>query len=137
MIVKTVVKILRADPAVTARVEQRIYPRKLPDAATFPAIVVLKAAGVGSYVLAGDAGLERARVQIDVYADSYDEMLETKLAVRRKLSGFSGGAPGGSPCSIDTSKCIVDEDLDVPETVRSGPRLCRRLLEFDIWNREV
>lgn len=137
MIIKTVRNLLLEDSGVRAIFDERWYPLELPDAATFPAGVLTKASGLGEYVLAGDAGIERARVQVDLYLEGYDALLEARLLVRRRLSGFRGGAASGNPCSIDSCKCIVDEDLEVPETVRSGPRLRRRMLEFMIFNREV
>lgn len=138
MIVEALAELLMADPAVSALVGDRIFPRLLPDGATFPAIVITKVSGGGTYTNGGDTGLETARVQIDCYsADGASAVIELKTAVRRKLSGFRGGPASGSPCAIASSFCTNDVDLTAPETERSGPRLKRRMLEFSIWNREV
>lgn len=138
MIVEALVELLSADAAVSAIVGNRIYPRIIPDAATFPLLVITKVAGAGTYTNDGDTGLEPARVQIDCYsADGASAVIELKTAVRRKLSGFRGGPASGSPCAIASSFCTNDLDLTAPETERSGPRLKRRMLEFNIWNREV
>lgn len=135
-IVETVRLVLGEDGAVDALVDDRIYPEELPDAPTYPAIVLTKATGQGSYDLQGDVGLESARVQVDCYAESYAAMVDLRLAVRRRLSGFKGG-PASAPCRIQSSFCINDTDLPEPDTVRAGPRLRRRMLEFQIWNTEV
>ncbi len=66
MIVKTVIQLLLENAAVTAIVGNRIFPRMMPDAVDFPAIVVTKASGIGQYDLQGDVGIEPARVQIDL-----------------------------------------------------------------------
>lgn len=138
MIVETLSELLMADPAVSAIVADRIYPRTLPDGATFPALVITKVSGLGAYTNDGDTGLEAARVQIDCYsADGASAVIELRTAVRRKLSGFRGGPASGSPCAIGSCFCTNDIDLSAPETERSGPRLRRRMLEFQIWNREV
>jgi hypothetical protein len=138
MIVETLVNLLEADPAVAALVGERIYPRFMPDAATFPLLVVTKATGIGSYDLQGDAGLEDARVQVDCYSDrGASEVITLRNAVRRLLSGFKGGTASGNPCSIVSSFVINDLDLSEPNTERAGPRLKRRMLEFRIWNREL
>lgn len=138
MIVETVVDLLMAEPTIAALVDDRIYPRLIPDAASFPLLVVTKVAGGGSYTNDGDAGLEAARVQVDCYsADGASAVIELRTAVRRKLSGFKGGPASGSPCAIASCFCTNDMDLTAPETERTGPRLKRRMLEFQIWNREV
>ncbi len=138
MIVQTVIDLLLADAATATLVDERIYPRFMPDAVEFPALVVTKVGGVGSYDLQGDVGLEAARVQVDCYSDKgYAEVLALRSAVRRLLSGFKGGTLSGSPCAIASVFCINDLDLSDPSTERAGPRLNRRMLEFNIWNREL
>lgn len=138
MIAETVVNLLMADAATAAIVADRVYPRQMPDGATFPCLVVTKVAGVGNYDLQGDAGLEQARVQVDCYTDQGAAAAITmRNAVRRLLSGFKGGPVSGNPCAIDSCFCINDIDLTEPTTERAGPRLKRRMLEFSIWNREL
>lgn len=135
-IVETVRIVLGENAGCEAIFDDRIYPEELPDAPTYPAIVITKATGQGSYDMQGDVGLEAGRVQVDVYAEGYAAMVDAKTAVRRCLSGFKGG-PASAPCSIQSSFCINDTDLPDPDTVRAGPRLRRRMLEFQIWNTEV
>lgn len=137
MIVETFINLMLEDTAITAIVGDRIYPRMLPDAAKFPAIVVTKATGVGSYDLQGDVGLEAARVQVDVYDTAAGKVIALRTLVRRLFSGFKGGTASGSPCAIASSFCINDLDLSDPSTERAGPRLKRRMLEFNVWNREL
>lgn len=138
MIVEAVVQLLLADPDTAALVGDRIYPRFMPDGAAFPALVVSKVGGVGQYDLQGDVGLEAARVQVDCYSDKgASSVIAVRKAVRRKLSGFKGGPVSGSPCAIASSFCINDLDMTEPTTERAGPRLKRRMLEFNIWNREL
>lgn len=137
MIIEALKAILEEDGDVAAIVGDRIYPRQLPDAVTFPALVLTKVGGPGTYDLQGDANLENARVQVDCYSeDGYSAVLVLKKAVRRRLSGFRGGQEG-VPCQIDSVFCINDTDESAPERERAGPRLRRRMLEFTIWNREL
>lgn len=142
MIIQAIVDLLKANSAIGALVGgpgelARIYPEQLPDASTFPAVVVTKAAGVGDYTLDGDDGLENARVQIDSYAVGYAVCVELKTLIRRQLSGYKGGMVSGDPCAIQGAFCINDSDLSVSETERAGPRLRRRMLEFRIWNTQI
>ena len=137
MIVETIKQLLEESAQVTAIVQDRIFPRFIPDAVAFPALVITKATGIGSYDLQGDVGLEAARIQVDCYALGAAEVIELRTVVRRLLSGFSGGAASGSPCAIASCFCINDVDLSDPSTERAGPRLKRRMLEFNVWNREL
>ncbi len=138
MIVETVVHILLQDPGIFAITGDRIFPDRLPDATDFPAVVVQKAAGAGEYTNTGDAGIENARIQIDCYsAKGSADCVALKQLVRRRLSGFKGGRESGSPCAIDASFCINDSAGPAQQTERAGPRLWRRMLEFNIWNREL
>ena len=137
MIVQRVVELLKEQSNLEERVADRIYPVEWPDAPTFPLIIVGRVGGPGETDMQGEAGIEQARVQIDVYSDDgYVDCGAIALIVRRLLHGFKGG-PAAAPCVIDRSACIGNTDLPVPVTERAGPRLRRRMLEFSIWNREV
>jgi hypothetical protein len=137
MIIETVVQLLQTQSAIAGLVGDRVYPLEAPDAATFPLIVVSKGSGVGQYDLDGDAGLEDARVSIDIYGVVYDEVLAIRQAVRRYLSGKAQAAVSGNPCAIQGAFCINDSDMTESATDRAGPKLRRRNLEFRIWNTEI
>lgn len=134
MIVKAVRKILLETPAVAAFVEGRIYPRQLPDAPTFPAIVITKIYALPIQDMEGGLPLENARVQIDCYDEQYETVAQLKKVVRERLHGYSG--PGLTPCGIQRAACTNDIDLSEPQAERAGPRTRHRMLEFDIWNTE-
>lgn len=137
MIVQRVVELAKERPAITLLLADRIYPVEWPDAPTYPLAIVQRGTGTGETDFQGEAGIEQARVQIDVYHDQgYAACVAVALEFRRMLHGFRGG-PSTAPCAIDRSACINDTDLPVPEVERGGPRLRRRMLEFMIWNREV
>lgn len=138
MIVLEVIRLLRADTAIAAAFSDRIYSPSLPDAPSYPCLCAWKPTGIGNYTLAGDTGIEDARVQIDIYGDKgQEQVIELKQLVRRFLSGFSGGSASGGDCEIQSCMCINDFDLPDTSTERAGPRVRTRVLEFRIWNREV
>lgn len=137
MIVQVVRDVLLEDAAIVALIGDRIYPMTWPDAPEFPLIILQKITGLGEADNMGEAGIEAARIQADVYSDlGYADMAALARLVRRRLHGFKGGSEG-APCAIDASFCINDVDQAVPAIERAGPRLRRRMLEFRIWNREV
>jgi len=132
---EAVIQILLGATSVQAIAGDRVFPSQLPDAVTYPAVVVQRAGGAPEYDMRGEAGIGVSRVQVDCYAESYAQMVDLKRAVRALLSGYQGPA-GGLACRITASFCINDLDLPVGETERAGPRVRRRMLEFRIWSKE-
>lgn len=136
MIVQAVIQLLLGEATVTAIIDDRGFPRFMPDGVAFPALVVTKVSGIGHYDMEGDVGIESGRFQVDCYSDKGEAaVVSLKSAVRRKLSGFKGEA---SPLCCITS-CFLVNDLDMSEasTERAGPRLKRRMIEFSYWAREI
>lgn len=58
---------LSADPALTASLSTRIYPVKLPQGVTFPALTFQRVSGVRFPPLKGRASLARPRYQFDIW----------------------------------------------------------------------
>lgn len=137
MIVQYLIEDMLSRPEITAEVANRIWPMHAPDAPAYPYLVVSKVSGDGQYDFQGDAGIERARVQVDVYGLQYADVVALKSEVRSWLTRRPPPAPVSSPCAIDSVLCINDMDLPAgnPEgaTERAGPRIRRRVLEFTVW----
>ena len=137
MIVARVVEILKEEPVINTALVGGVWPIQWPDAPTFPLAIVQKATTMGEADMNGGAGIESARVQIDVYGDrGYAQVAEIARDIKRRLHGSRVG-PASAPCAINASFCINDADQPVPEAERAGPRLRRRMLEFRIWTTEV
>lgn len=138
MIVETVVQILLATTEVSDLVGRRVFPKQLPDATDYPAIVVTKVSGLPSYANGEESGLDNARLQIDCYSDKGESAsVALRTAVRHRLSALKNFRVSGLPCAIDSSRLINDTDMSEAGTERAGPRLRRRMLEFVIFNKEL
>ena len=139
MIVTTMVNLALADPACAALVADRIYPRQMPDAPTFPLAVITKVYGRGETDQAGAVELEEARVQIDLYTvDGYASLTPLRRAFRQLFHGRAHPREGSppNPCAIQRATCMNDVDMTEPTEERAGPRLRRRMMEFRVWNTE-
>ena len=82
--------LLTADATVTALVGARIYPGKLPQSPTFPAVrcTVISDAGLPS--LGGNtSGKQNGRLQVDCYAKTYDGAQSVGNAVSAVLASYS------------------------------------------------
>lgn len=137
MIIQRIVELLLQTPEIKALVDDRIYPVEWPAAPTYPLIIVQRAGGKGLTTMRGDAGIEEARVQVEVYTDrGYVALVSITTAVRRLLHGYKGG-PRDAPCCIDRSALIGMMDLPANEVQQAGPRLRRRCLDFSVWSKEI
>ena len=82
--------ILKNNANVTALVIARIYPMKLPQNWTLPAIVYQRISGARWANYSGASGRARPRFQIDCYASDYDGAKDLSDKVRKCLDGFKG-----------------------------------------------
>lgn len=137
MIITRIRQVMLEDPKIVLDLDQRIYPVEWPDAPTFPLAVLQRAGGIGLTDMKGEAGIEHARVQIDVYTDTgYTDLTRMVSNIRRRFNGFKGG-PKDAPCAIDRCAVINMMDLPANEVKQAGPRLRRRCLELSVWSKEI
>jgi hypothetical protein len=123
--------------ALAALVDDRVYPVELPEGPTYPAIVTQLVGALPQADMNGEAGVQMSRIQVDVYGRGYAEVEAIALAVRRLLHVYRTPPGSGDPCQIQGAFCINDFDLSVATSLRAGPRVRRRCLEFNVWNTEV
>lgn len=137
MIIQRIVELIKEDPGLNTALAGRVYPVEWPDAPTYPLVIVQRVGGRGETTFLGEAGIEEARIQVDVYGDKgYAANVAIATQIRRLLHGYKGG-PKAAPCCIDRSACINALDLPVNEVKQAGPRLRRRCLEFSVWSLEI
>ncbi|RHZ90510.1 DUF3168 domain-containing protein [Cereibacter sphaeroides] len=78
-------------PAITALVGPRVNFGRHPQGEPLPALVLTTVSDREGLTLDGPDGLQRARVQIDCWADHYGEAKHLSRAVRQRLHGHAGG----------------------------------------------
>jgi hypothetical protein len=76
--------------AVSALIGTRMYPGKLPQDPTYPAVTYTRISGPRLYSHQGATGLAEGRFQFDCWAASYSAAKSTAAAVRESLEGFRG-----------------------------------------------
>lgn len=106
-----------ADAAVAAAVGARMYPRRLPQGPTLPALAYQRIDTRRLHDLDGPDGLPRARVQIAAWAANVQAATDAAAAVRERLDGFKGA---WGDVQIGACLCVAERDLDDPETGRSA-----------------
>jgi hypothetical protein len=81
---------LLAFPGLTGIVSDRIYPTPLPQGATLPAVTYTDISNVGSTSNDGPDCLEKARYQLDHWAETKEDANRLERLTRVALSGFRG-----------------------------------------------
>lgn len=81
---------LLAAPAVSALVGTRVYPMLLPQSPTLPAIVYQRISSVPDHLLGEQSWRAPCRVQLSLWASTYDAMRALTIAVEAALRGYSG-----------------------------------------------
>lgn len=93
-------------------VGDRIYPTKLPQGVTLPALVYQVIPSSGPlYSHCGDAHTDTVRVQLSCWADDFDDAVALANEVRAELSGDSG-----SWDDVVIGHCLLSgwrDDIDV------------------------
>lgn len=114
---------------VSALVGTRVYPRKLPQNVTYPAIRYQRISTARSQFrdLSGRAGYARPRFQIDCWALSEAQCVALAQAVYQRLEGFGGVSANLQIDGISTE----DEAADLEEGVGpNGADVFRQRLDF-------
>jgi hypothetical protein len=91
----------------------RIYPVRLPQGVTFPAISYQRISGQRTHAISGVSALARPRFQISCWGSDYGSVKAVAEQVRKCFEGFSGTMGAGI-----SAQSMVDDDHDEydPET---------------------
>ncbi len=118
---------LLADGDVGALITARVYPIKLPQSPTYPAITYEIISDIPHRSLAGDSDLERVRARIHCWAETYGAAVDLAGKVRTAVADFSGtmGSTVVPSAKFETWNDIFE---DVPEVYR-------RVVDFIIAHR--
>lgn len=132
---------LLADAPIAAAVGTRIYPTKLPQNATFPALTVTRVSGSRIGRLKGRASLARPRYQIDAWtkerasASAFEEAQVLGGLVLDRLEAYSGTMtdPTTSPPTVyQTWVEFLDDREFFEEDVNGG--FYRHSSDYYIWH---
>jgi Protein of unknown function (DUF3168) len=127
---------LLADPAIATAVGGgRIYPIRLPQKVTLPAIVLQEISSVRHAHLRGQGALARPRFQVDSYGSTYDAAVALGAEVRTWLSGRqeTWTDPGPPEASILVRLVLfaTEQDLYEPDILGGS---CRHSADYFIFH---
>lgn len=112
---------LAADAGVIAQVGDRIFPVRIPEGATLPALVYHKVSDPSLHSKDGDMNLNRPRFQFTAWADKYADAKAAIKAVRTALQGYTGPTLQG--VTVPEIICDSEQDLNDPQSLEFGASL--------------
>ena len=105
---------LTTHAGLSALIVDRVFPNHLPQDVTYPAISYRRVTAPRVSNYGSDAGIVRARFQIDVWASSYDSASAVREQVRLALQRWSNtaGTVVQDTFFLDDQE-LYEDDIDV------------------------
>lgn len=123
------------EAAIAGLVVTRVFPLRLPQKPTLPAIVIQRVSDVREAHLRGINALSKARYQVDCWAQTHDGATSLGAYVARRLSGFSGTWTTTSSPAQSVSVTVfpeMEQDL-FEEEIQGG--LCRHSADYFLYHK--
>lgn len=122
---------LVADSDIAALVLNRVYPFRVPQGATLPALTYQRVSTDRRPSLSGPSTSRvKAYFQIDCYSESVSDVRDLATKVRLALDGFKGTL--GSETGVGGIICESEREDDNEQT-----DVFRKILEFSIPHQET
>lgn len=97
MIEEALTAYLQADSGLDTVISGRVYPLKLPQNGTLPAVTYYKVGGSRNMGLAGAFGSAQSRFRLDGWADSYSTVKALEVALMAAMDDFTGASAAMPP----------------------------------------
>ena len=119
---------LRNYAGLKALVGTRIYPLKLKQRATMPAVTYQRISGPRISAMGADPGVASPRVQIDCWGGTYASSKAVATQVRGALQRYRG-----TVAAVEILAVFIESDLDIFEP---DAELYRVSTDYVFWHRE-
>lgn len=122
---------LKNNSGVSALVGTRIYPKKLPQNSTFPALIYQQVGGGSIYSHSGASALATPVWQVSCFASTFTGAKNLARKVREALQGFSGtlGGAGG----VSTGGIFKRNEIDLYD---DETQIYQTVLDFNMMHVE-
>lgn len=114
-------------------VGSRVYPKHRPQNVTYPAITYFRVSRVPVSAMVTDRPDVMYRIQVDVWAERYDDAtkgaLQVCAQVRSALQRWHGTAGG-----FEVTESFLNNEMD--RTEQEDPNVHHVVLDFTVWAEE-
>lgn len=94
---------------LTAQLTETVYPLRLPEDATLPAVVYQQVSGPREYSHDGEAGPHRARWQMTAWGESYEDAKATAASVVTAVSAWDDD----SGTYVERVVAFIENEIDL------------------------
>jgi len=126
------IELFKETTAITAIIgsgdTMRAYPMMMPQGVTYPCVTLQRITSMESTKLAGPDGYTHARIQIDLWAETYTELSALEAALRARLAAYQGDRKG-----IAVRSCVMASRQDIAEP---DVKVLRVSMDYMIWHTE-
>ena len=119
---------LQTQAGLTALVSTRMYPVRLPQKPTLPALVITKIAKPREYSHSGDSNLANPTYQFDCWAKTHEGAVALQAKLDLALTGFKGTMDTTDVGATFIKNVIDDEE---PDTA-----LYRQIVDVEFWHKD-
>lgn len=126
---ETVIQLLLAYQPLVALVGRRVTPALRDQGEPLPAVVFNLVDGQADVVHDGPSGLSESRIQIDAYAETWDEVKAVSRAVRDCLDGYAGTPEDG----VQIQAVLPLSVRDTPPDGTEADPTYRVSMDFTVW----
>lgn len=127
---------LLGQAAITAMIDQRLYPMNLPQNTPYPALTYEQVAEAGLMAHDGPGELVSGRYQFDCCSNDYDRAKLLAREVKRALNGYRGMMSDPSPGSgqgVNVAGIFFISELDIYE---DAAKMFRVSIDFNLMYKE-
>lgn len=119
---------LQTQAGLTALVSTRMYPVRMPQSPTLPALVIQKVARAREYSQSGDSNLANPTYQIRCWAETHEDAVALQVQVEGALSAFSGTMGSETVYSAFIENVIDDFEEETG--------LYSQIVDVDFWHKD-
>lgn len=124
---------LTGHAGVSALAATRVYPKRLPQNPTLPALTYQKVSARHVSSMEGSSNLQGALVQVDAYGRTYAEAKALVRQVQLALEGFRGTAGG---VNVQGVLFVTDQDMTDDQDANLVGEQHRVSMDFRVWHQE-
>ena len=129
---EVIYELVTSNAQINTQINGRMYPGILPQGDDVPAIVYNRISTERQPIMQGPAAYATARIQLDLYTESYEQTKILANRVRHLLDYYDGRVGGTWVKAV----LIEDESHSVEEDPETEQRLFRATLDFVVTHDE-
>lgn len=112
-VTSALVALVTGNPLVSNLIAARMYPTRLPENVTLPAIKYQVIDTIPNYAHDGDLGWDTVRIQLDMHGATATDAMSVRDAVRSAVTGFRGISDTETIDGIRIASILQDHDPEL------------------------